>query len=186
MNRISLFKDLSRTGFHTSIVTTYSVDGAFYDSSVHQRLRTYGCENNILMADARMLERAVSETPESFSRAGSAYAVVPVSVPGCFHPKLHIRLGADSGCVTIGSANATAAGWGRNREIVGSIEWWRRRDDGDQAAARSLIRKAFDFAEYWLDQTDSPAINRKLWSALFERPSAHRWPSHRTIFRPPR
>ena len=61
MNRISLFKDLARTGFHTSITTTYSVDAAFYDGSLHHRLRSYGCDNNILMADANMLQRAIAQ-----------------------------------------------------------------------------------------------------------------------------
>src|SRR3546814_5575699 len=162
LNRISLFKDLARTGFHTSITTTYSVDGAFYDGSLHHRLRSYGCDNNILMADANMLQRAIAQTPDSFARAGSAYALLPISVPGAFHPKVSIRLGSDAGCVIIGSANATAAGWGRNREIVGQIEWWRKRDDEDANASRQLIRKAFDYVAPWLKDAGLEAMKRKL------------------------
>src|SRR3546814_20019315 len=94
------------------------------------------------MADANMLQRAIAQTPESFARAGSAYALLPISVPGAFHPKVSIRLGSDAGCVIIGSANATAAGWGRNREIVGQIEWWRKRDDGDANASPPQIGRA--------------------------------------------
>lgn len=170
MNRISLFKDLARTGFHTSITTTYSVDTAFYDGSLHHRLRSYGCDNNILMADANMLQRAIAQTPESFARAGSAYALLPISVPGAFHPKVSIRLGSDAGCVIIGSANATAAGWGRNREIVGQIEWWRKRDDEDANASRQLIRKAFDYVAPWLKDAGLEAMKRKL--DLIERDAA--------------
>lgn len=162
MNNISLFKDLARTGFHTSIITTYSVDAAFYDSSLHHRLRTYGSDNNILMTDASMLQRAIKETPESFGRAGTAYALVPISVPGAFHPKLSIRLGSDAGSVIVGSANATAAGWGRNREVVGQFEWWRKRSDGDEQANRRLIRKAFDYVASWLEETGLEAVKRKL------------------------
>lgn len=170
MNRISLFKDLARTGFHTSITTTYSVDAAFYDGSLHHRLRSYGCDNNILMADASMLQRAIAETPESFARAGSAYAVLPISVSGAFHPKVSIRLGSDAGCVVIGSANATAAGWGRNREIVGQFEWWRKRADDDATANRQLIRKAFDYVLPWLQEAGLDAVKRKL--DLIERDAA--------------
>jgi hypothetical protein len=90
LNSISLFKDLARTGFHTSIVTTYSVDAAFYDGSLHHRLRVYGSDNNILMADANMLQRAISETPESFGRAGTAYALLPISVPGACPSSEHL------------------------------------------------------------------------------------------------
>lgn len=162
MNNISLFKDLARTGFHTSIITTYSVDAAFYDGSLHHRLRTYGSDNNILMTDASMLQRAIKETPESFGRAGTAYALVPISVPGAFHPKLSIRLGSDAGSVIVGSANATAAGWGRNREVVGQFEWWRKRSDGNEQANRRLIRKAFDYVASWLEETGLEAVKRKL------------------------
>jgi hypothetical protein len=162
LNSISLFKDLARTGFHTSIITTYSVDAAFYDGSLHHRLRAYGSENNILMADANMLQRAINETPESFARAGVAYALVPVAVPGAFHPKISLRLGSDAGCLIIGSANATAAGWGRNREIVGQFEWWRKRSDGEEIANHKLIRKAFDYVSSWLADTGLDAVRRKL------------------------
>ncbi len=162
MNSISLFKDLARTGFHTSIITTYSVDAAFYDGSLHHRLRAYGSENNILMADANMLQRAINETPESFARAGVAYALVPVTVPGAFHPKISLRLGSDAGCLIVGSANATAAGWGRNREIVGQFEWWRKRSDGEEIANHKLIRKAFDYVSSWLADTGLDAVRRKL------------------------
>src|SRR3546814_8610976 len=44
-----------------------------------------------------MLQRAIAQTPESFARAGSAYALLPISVPGAFHPKVSIRLGSDAG-----------------------------------------------------------------------------------------
>lgn len=162
MNRISLFRDLARTGFHTSIITTYSVDAAFYDGSLFQRLRTYGCENAILLADKRMLDRAIEETSESFARAGIGYAVVPVALDDCFHPKLHIRLGADGGSLTVGSANATAAGWGGNRELVTCFEWWTRREHPDNAAVQSLIRKAFDFLVPWIERADQASLRRKL------------------------
>ena len=167
LNSISLFKDLARTGFHTSIITTYSVDAAFYDGSLFQRLRTYGCENAILLADKRMLDRAIAETPESFARAGIGYAVVPVALDHCFHPKLHIRLGADGGSLVVGSANATAAGWGGNRELITSFEWWRRRDDPDNAVVQSLIRKAFDYVVPWVADADQVSLRRKL--KLIER-----------------
>jgi hypothetical protein len=167
LNSISLFKDLARTGFHTSIVTTYSVDAAFYDGSVFQRLRTYGCENTILLADKRMLDRAIDETPESFARGGVGYAVVPIAIHDCFHPKLHIRLGTDGGSLIVGSANATAAGWGGNRELVTSFEWWRRREEPDNAAVQALIRKAFDFVLPWIEQADQTSLWHKL--ELIER-----------------
>lgn len=162
MNSKSLFKELARTGFHSSILTTYSVDAAFYDGSLHHRLRAYGCDNNILLADGGMLQRAIAETPDAFTQAGRAYALVPISLPGAFHPKINLRLGNDAGCLIVGSANATAAGWGRNREVFGQFEWWRKRDDGDETFHHRLIRKAYDFVSDWLQETGLESIKRKL------------------------
>jgi hypothetical protein len=162
LNSRSLFKELAKTGFHSSILTTYSVDAAFYDGSIHHRLRAYGCDNNILLADGGMLQRAIAETPASFTQAGRAYALVPVNLSGAFHPKINLRLGSDSGCLLVGSANATAAGWGRNREVFGQFEWWRKRADGDEAVHHQLIRKAYDYVSGWLQEAGLESIKRKL------------------------
>lgn len=167
MTEKSLFKELTQTGFHSSILTTYSVDAAFYDGSLHHRLRAYGSDNNILLADNAMLQRAISETPEAFTRAGTAYALVPVALNGAFHPKINLRLGSDDGCLIVGSANATAAGWGRNREIFGKFDWWTKRSDGNEAAYQQLIRKAYDYVSHWLRSSGLEAINRKL--SIIER-----------------
>lgn len=147
---ISLFKDIARTGYHSSIITTYSVDPAFYDGSIQYRLRSYGCENNILMADSAMLKQALLAAPEGFAGAGNRYAVVPVNVRGCFHPKINLRLGTDSATLIIGSANATAAGWGGNQEVVTSFTWDNKQDDPMTAAAGIFIRKAYDYLDSWL------------------------------------
>src|SRR3546814_11038507 len=96
----------------------------------------------------------------------------PFRAPGACHPKVSIRWGSDAGGVISGSANATAAGCGRNREIVGQIEWWRKRDDEDANASRQLIRKAFDYVAPWLKDAGLEAMKRKL--ALIERAAA--WP----------
>lgn len=158
----SLFKDLARSGWHSSIMTTYSVDPAFYDGSIEYRLRTYGCENNILMADAVMLKRALNATPEAFKNAGRRYAVVPVQVAGCFHPKIHLRLSTDGARLVIGSANATAAGWGSNHEIVTAIDWRKQATSSAADAVGSLIRRSYDYLTHWLQAVAGDAIDFKL------------------------
>ena len=160
---ISLHKDLASGGWHSSVVTTYSVDPSFYDLYVERRLRTHGCENNILMADARMLKRALEATPEGFAAAGTRYAVVPVKVSGAFHPKVHMRLGERKCRVIVGSANATAAGWGRNQEVVATLEW--RLDGGDQpdnAAFGALAARAYAYLERWLSAAPGDVMRYKL------------------------
>lgn len=160
--KTSLFKDLAGSGWHSSIMTTYSVDPAFYDGSIEYRLRTYGCENNILMADAVMLKRALSATPEAFRNAGRRYVIAPIQVAGCFHPKVHLRLGTDKARLIIGSANATAAGWGSNQEIVTAIDWSLRGEDPNLEATAPLIKKAYDYLGSWLATIPGDALDFKL------------------------
>ena len=158
---ISLFKEIARAGYHSSILTTYSVDPAFYDGSIQYRLRSCGCENNILMADSAMLKQALLASPEGFAGAGSRYAVVPVNSRGCFHPKINLRLGTDSATLIIGSANATAAGWGGNQEVVTSFAWNSRQDDPITTAAGIFIRKAYDYLDSWLSLTAGGSLTYK-------------------------
>ena len=119
-------------------MTTYSVDPAFYDSFIERRLRRSGCENNILLADSSMLTRALSSTPAAFRLAGRKYAIVPVSVEGCFHPKIHLRFGRDKARLIISSANATAAGWCRNLEVLADLDWNPRAEESPHG---SMIRR---------------------------------------------
>lgn len=159
---ISLFKDLKRSGWHSSIMTTFSVDPAFYDASVAWRLRTYRCENNLLLADSRMLARALDASPEAFRDAGRKYLIVPSRARGCFHPKLHLRLGKDGARLIVGSANATAAGWGRNKEVVTAFEWARRSEDAAQVALGPLIAKAYAYLSDCLVGIPGEAVDYKL------------------------
>src|SRR5271166_2435826 len=165
---IKLFRDLKQAGFHSSVATTYSVDGAFYDGSVQRRLRRFDCVNNILIADVSMLSRALAATPETFALAGQRYAIVPARVRGCFHPKILLRLGARRARLLVGSANVTAAGWGVNLEIAACFEY--RHRDKERAAAGQLVRKAYDYLLRWLEPVQGEAIAHKL--RLHRRDSA--------------
>jgi hypothetical protein len=157
---IKLFMDLKQAGFHSSVATTYSVDGAFYDGSVQRRLRRFECVNNILIADVSMLSRALTATPETFALAGQRYAIVPTRVRGCFHPKILLRLGTRRARLLVGSANVTAVGWGVNLEIVACFDY--RHGAEESAASGPLVRKAYDYLLHWLEPTQGESIAHKL------------------------
>ena len=158
-----LHKDLTSTGWHSSIITTYSVDPAFYAMYIERRLRTHGVKNNILMADARMLKMALNELPEAFTSAGLRYAVVPISVAGAFHPKVHLRIGENKSSLLIGSANATTAGWGKNKEVVTKLDWkWLEQDTVDNTAMGQLLVKAYNYLARWLEKVPGEVLNYKL------------------------
>lgn len=170
---MKLHSDIQTGGWHSSLLTTYSVDPVFYDSYVERFLRQQGCENNILLADAAMLTRALHENPEGFRRAGQRYAVVPIAVAGCFHPKIHLRLGRDKARLIVGSANATSAGWCRNLEVLAEFDWHL----GERGSVTGpLIRKAYDYCSHWLQKKSNSVIDYKVrhhwqgspWLADFE------------------
>lgn len=92
MPQIDLLERLKGRGYHSSIATTFSVDGAFYDSAIQRRLAREECRSNILIADQGMLADALDSLPRSFLGAGRRYAVVPARATACFHPKILLRL----------------------------------------------------------------------------------------------
>lgn len=141
----SLFDDLKRSGFHSSVLTTYSVDPAFYDANIQHRLRAFGCQNNLLMADAAMLSQALEQLPEAFLHAGRKYLIAPIEGSGCFHPKIMLRYGKTKARMTLGSANATSSGWGSNRELVSRLRWSQSSDSPDDAIHCRLIARAHDW-----------------------------------------
>lgn len=142
---VSLFEDIRKAGFHSSIMTSFSVDPAFYDANLQFRLRAAGCQNNLLMADAAMLQQALEQLPEAFAQAGRKYLIAPIVGRGCFHPKIIIRYGKAKARMILGSANATSAAWGSNRELVSTFQWSEGSDSPDEELYRGLIAGAHDW-----------------------------------------
>lgn len=153
----SLFDDFKETGFHSSILSTFSVDPAFYDASLQLRLRGQGCQNNLLLADASMLEQALDAIPDAFTNAGRKYLVVPVETTSCFHPKLALRYGKAKARLIVGSANVTSAGWAGNLELVSTLSWQDRDEDEDSEIYRTLFIRAHQ----WLSALMRPAKDSK-------------------------
>lgn len=153
----SLFDDFKEGGFHSSILSTFSVDPAFYDASLQLRLRGLGCQNNLLLADAAMLEQSLEAIPDAFANAGRKYLIVPVATTSCFHPKLALRYGKAKGRLIVGSANVTSAGWAGNLELVSTLSWQARDEDDDSEVHRTLFVRA----HRWMSALISPVHDNK-------------------------
>ncbi len=149
----NLFVDFKEGGYHSSILSTYSVDPAFYDASLQFRLRTQGCLNNLLIADAAMLGQALEILPEAFQNAGRKYLIAPITSAACFHAKLALRYGKSKAKLTIGSANVTSAGWAGNLELISSLAW-QAGTDNDSLAHQSLIIRAHQWLTSLLGNDD--------------------------------
>lgn len=137
---MKLFTWFASGGFHTSIISTFGIDFEAYEAIALPRLREAGCNNNIVVADARMLSQALSEEARRPKFAGRRYSVIGAQAAGVFHPKVILQLGKASGRLLVGSANMTAAGVAGNLEVVGEVSV----AEGNMAAA-PLLRAAFDY-----------------------------------------
>ena len=158
----NLFDDFKEGGFHSSILSTFSVDPAFYDASLQLRLRGLGCQNNLLLADASMLEQSLEAIPDAFANAGRKYLVVPVETTSCFHPKLALRYGKAKARLIVGSANVTSAGWAGNLELVSTLAWQARDEDDDGEIHRTLFVRAHRWLSALIDTADDNKAAYKL------------------------
>lgn len=137
---MKLFNYFAAGGFHTSLVTTFGVDFDAYESIALPRLRDAGCNNNVVVADARMLAQALADDARRPKFAGRRYSVVGAQCAGVFHPKLTLQLGKSSGRLLVSSANMTTAGLAGNLEVAGEVTL----ADGAMQAA-PLLRAAVDY-----------------------------------------
>lgn len=153
-----LFDRFADNGFHSSIVTTFSVDFDAYESVALSRMRGAGCRNNFLVGDGRLLNQAVtSQAPPR--HAGKLYtlnAVLPGR--GVFHPKLFLQFGRKTGRMIVGSANLTSAGLAGNLELVDSITF-----DGVGEGERQLVRQAWDYAAGFLEEDRPGTAHQIAW-----------------------
>ncbi|MGU5595662.1 hypothetical protein ACV1C6_20275 [Aeromonas sanarellii] len=155
---MKLFDAFTEKGYHTSLISTFSLDFDAFESIVLARLREAGSNNNILIADARMLSQALGEEGRPPRFAGRRYSVAGVLPEGVFHSKLVVQLGKKAGRLLVASANMTAAGLAGNLEAVGEVT---AGDDNPRAAA--LLRAAFDYLVRFLPE-DSVSRRQANWA----------------------
>ncbi|WP_175877794.1 hypothetical protein [Burkholderia sp. BCC0097] len=172
---MKLFNSFAETGYHTTIVTTFGVDFAAYESIALPRLREAGSSNNVLVADARMVAQAMEGGLRRPRFAGRRYSVVGIQPAGVFHPKLVLQLGNVSGRLMVSSANMTAAGLAGNLEVIGEV----RTDETDPSAV-PILRAALDYLERLLP--DMSVARRQLdWALKRTRWLAEAKPSDDTV-----
>ena len=161
---MKLFNSFGGAGYHTSIITSFSVDLDAYESIVLPRMREAGCNNNILIADARMLGHAMTDGARVPKFAGRRYSVVAAQSSGVFHPKIVLQLGKSSARLLVASANVTAAGLAGNLEVVGEVL-----ADEQNRQFVPVIRAALDYLVGLLPEVSVPkrqldwALRRSRW-----------------------
>lgn len=143
--KISLMEELKKGGYEASLTTTYNAYLPFYEEVVLRRLVNAGVRHNVLLMDAQQYAASLTVHPPRL--AGRQYSLLPVRVPGAFHPKLVFLAGKTKGAILIGSHNMTLAGFGFNREMTNLV----RIQGDDDGSGIALAQAVWTEIEYWLD-----------------------------------
>lgn len=108
--------------YHSCVITSYSIDLAFFEQLILPRLRGAGITNINLFVDASMLEKYLaSHLGDSLKKFNANYSITPVSISGAFHPKMLFLAGKEKGYLAVGSGNITSSGLLYNDEIWSSF-----------------------------------------------------------------
>lgn len=104
--------------YHSCVITSYSIDLAFFEQLILPKLRNAGVTNINLFVDATMLEQYLASHLSNNSKKFNAnYSITPVYISGAFHPKMLFLAGKDKGYLSVGSGNITSSGLLYNDEI---------------------------------------------------------------------
>ena len=108
--------------YHSCVITSYSIDLAFFEQLILPRLRSAGVTNINLFVDAGMLEKYLaSHLGDGAKKINANYSITGIHLKGAFHPKMLFLAGKDKGYLSIGSGNITSSGLLYNDEIWSSF-----------------------------------------------------------------
>ncbi|MCH8840596.1 MAG: hypothetical protein IH831_07985 [Planctomycetes bacterium] len=144
--KISLLDELRKGGYEASLITTFNAYLPFYEEVVLRRLVNAGVRHNVLLMDSQQYAASMASHPPRL--AGRRYTLLPIKVPGAFHPKLILLAGKHKGLVVVGSHNMTLAGFGFNRELTNVV----RIQGAEDSAGVSIAQSAWSEIDIWLDQ----------------------------------
>lgn len=160
---LKTLKDLAKRGsrLEASIVTTYSLNAAFYEEVLLRAFERAGSRLNILMVDARQLAETVNDRFRRPLRAGRDYLLLPILDDGAFHPKILTLLSSDTSMLAIGSHNATDSGFSHNEEVTAVWEF------GTRGAPSAILHETLDYCLKAI--RESEALQDPLMSGLEAR-----------------
>lgn len=159
---ISIFDVIKRGGFEASLITTFNATLPFYEEVVLRKLVSAGCRHNVVLMDRTQCSVAWESEATRPRLAGYAYSLLPVSVPGAFHPKVCLLLGPKKASLLIGSHNLTLSGFGYNREITNLIEIAGSKD----ADGAGILKSVWLMVRRWIELERNTVPEPLLESAL--------------------
>lgn len=117
INEKSLFNGVSARKYHSAILTTFTIDLAYFDNQIIGFLKSKNIFSYNLLVDERQLNNAIHYIVSQNSRVGKDYTIAGIKSKGAFHPKACFFIGDNDVLVLFGSGNLTAPGLGKNHEL---------------------------------------------------------------------
>lgn len=167
-NEVSLFDELRSGGYESSLITTFNTYLPFYEEVVLRKLVSSGCRHNVLLVDHGQCAQALRDTNYRPGAAGSQYTLVPIKVPGAFHPKITFLAGPKKILILVGSHNVTVSGFGYNRELTNRIEVIKGGDAESYHLAAAVWRALSD----WLHDQEELLPEELIKAAISVREAA--------------
>lgn len=159
---ISILDVIKRGGFEASLITTFNATLPFYEEVVLRKLVGAGCRHNVVLMDRSQCAISWASEATRPRLAGHAYTLLPIGVPGAFHPKLCILVGPKKASILIGSHNLSLSGFGYNREMTNWIEVGGAKD----AEGTALLAEAWRMASQWIEMERGKSGDAVLEAAL--------------------
>jgi len=108
--------------YHSCILTSYSLDFAFFEERILPALNRNGIKNVNLIVDGYQLEKAQEFTTgkELINKSYNFQAIYQKN--GVFHPKIMLLIGKKHGLLLIGSGNISSSGLSSNDEIWSAFQ----------------------------------------------------------------
>ncbi len=106
--------------YHSALLTTYSFDPIYFESIYLSTLRKLGITNVVVLMDANMYDRLLSDTNYQYHIIShNNYTLVRQENyhSGVFHPKMVLLFGEEEGALIVGSGNLTYSGLANNDEV---------------------------------------------------------------------
>lgn len=150
-------------------MTTFNTYLPFYEEVVLRKLISSGCRHNVLLADHGQCAQALRDTNYRPGAAGSQYTLVPMKVPGAFHPKITFLAGPKKVLILVGSHNVTVSGFGYNRELTNRIEVTK----GGDAESHRLAAAVWQTLSDWLHHQEALLPEELVKAALAVREAAN-------------
>ena len=162
MHNRNIFKEISKSKYHSAIFTSYSFNMYYWDIQVVKTLQNKGIEHISAIVDDNCLsEQFNSFCMDMSSKRPKGYSIHGYRSNLAFHPKIIFLAGEKSILALVGSGNVTSSGHGLNLE-----EWTPVAVESVDDAAYPLICDIWSYISSIYSQLGDEA--RRFSSAVYD------------------